>query len=377
MLNNEIQSIAATHAEWLKSGGVSGQRADFSGLDLSMADLSGIDFSDGLFVGTRLERANLSGCVLARANFRGAHIGYSNMTGANLQGADLSGVHAPGVKFEKASLRSALLGNARFENSQFAGADLGKAQGSLVRFDRCNFAHAIFDGASFEDVIFSRANLTNASVVGTSLWWGSLAGATVCGVDFTTAAKLENVDSAADLISGKLGAGEVELSDELVQRLIQMNRKGFDLAEIASKLGVSRGVVQLKLDQFKAESTVNSQAATKRRLANTFKIVGRLAFTVAGSSLLIVLLSGVSDIFRLIVGQENQGFGGYWYLVWLTAALLSSAVGIYSFIKREALTQAAFGYIARRNKIAAAAKKSNGDSPRKKNKSAVDTGENN
>lgn len=376
MLNNEIQSIAATHAEWLKSGGVSGQRADFSGLDLSMADLSGIDFSDGLFVGTRLERANLSKCVLARANFRGAYIGYSNMTGANLQSADLSGVHAPGVRFESASLRNTSLGNASFENSQFTGADLGNAQGCLIRFDRCNFAHAVFDGASFEDVLFTKANLTNASVVGMRLWWGSLAGATVCGVDFATAAKLENIDSAGDLLSRKFGVGDLELSEQQMQRLNRLHRKRFDVGDIADKLGISRGVVQLKLEQLKAESTANTPAATKRRLANTFKIVGRLAFSVAGLSLFIVLMSGVADVFRLLVDRENQGFGGYWYLVWLTAALLSSAVGIYSFIKREALTQAAFGYLARREKIATAAKRNNRESAQKKRLS-VDTGENN
>lgn len=371
MLNNEIQSIAALHAEWLKTGGVSGRRADFSGLDLSMADLSGIDFSDGLFVGTRLERANLSGCDLAHANFRGAQIGYSNMTGANLQGADLRDVYAPGVKFENALLQSALLGNARFENSQFASADLGKAQGSLVRFDRCNFSHASFDGASFEDVNLSKANLTNASVIGASFCWGSLAGATVCGVDFTTVAKLENVDSVTDLMSGKFGVADAELSEELLQRLIQMNRKGLQLAEIATKLGVSRGVVQLSLEQIKAESTITRQATTKRRLANTFNTLGRFAFFVAGFSLLAFILSGALDIFNLVVGQESLGYGGYWYMVWLTAALLSSVVGIYSFIKREALTQAAFGYLARRKKIAAEAKKSSRGASRKNKKSVI------
>lgn len=359
MLNSEIQSLAVAHAEWLKSGGVSGFRADFSGLDLSMTNLSGVNFSDALFIEANLERANLIGCVLSRANFRGARLGYSNMTGANLDGADLSGVDSPGVRFENASLKNTVLSNARFENSQFANANLNGAQGCLIRFDHCNFAYAVLDRASFEDVLFTKANLTNASVIGMSLWWGSLDGATVCNVDFTAAAKLDNIDSAGIVLSRKFGLGELELTEQQMQRLKRLHRKKFDVGDIADRLGISRSVVQLKLGELKDELNANTPIQIKNRLANAFKYLGSLAFTVAGLSLSIIFISGIADIFRLLVDRTNSGFGGYWYLIWLIAALVSCSVGVYSLIKRESLTQAALVYLARRERGEKAAKWSN------------------
>ncbi len=366
MLNSEIHSIAVAHAEWLKSGGVSGFRADFSGLDLSMADLSGVNFSDALFVEVNLERAILSGCVLSRANFRGAHLGYSNMTGANLDGADLSGVDAPGVRFENASLQNTLLSNARFENSQFAGANFSSAQGCLIRFDYCNFAYAIFDKASFEDVLFTKANLTNASVIGMSLWWGSFEEATVCGIDFATTAKLDNIESSGNVLSRKFGLGDVELTEQQMQRLRRLHRKKFDVGDIADRLGISRSAVQVIIEKLKVESNTNTPIQTKHRLANAFKLLGGLAFTFAGLSLSIVLISGVTDVFRLLVDRRNQGFEGYWYLIWLMATIVSCSIGIYSFIKRESLTQVALAYLARRERSETAVKQNGIESSKKR-----------
>ncbi len=366
MLNSEIRSIGVAHAEWLKSGGISGFRADFSGLDLSMADFSGINFSDALFVKTKLERANLSSCLLTRAIFRGAHLGYSNMNRVNLDGADLSGVDATGVRFENASLQNALLSNARFDNSQFARANFSGAQGCLIRFDHCNFAYAVFDRVNFEDVLFTKANLTNASVIGMSLWWGSFEGATVCGVDFATTAKLDSIDSAGNVLSQKFGLGDAELTEQQMQRLRRLHLKKFEVGDIADRLGISRSAVQVNIERLKVELNTNTPIETKYRLANAFKLLGGLSFAVAGLSLSIVLISGVADIFRLLVDRRNQGFEGYWYLIWLMVTIVSCSVGIYSFSKRESLTQSALAYLDRRERGDATIKQNGIESSKKR-----------
>jgi hypothetical protein len=255
-----------------------------------------------------------------------------------------------------------VLSNARFENSQFANANFNGAQGCLIRFDHCNFAYAVLDRASFEDVLFTKANLTNASVIGMSLWWGSLDGATVCGVDFAAVAKLDNIDSAGIVLSRKFGLGDLELTEQQMQRLKRLHRKKFDVGDIADRLGISRSAVQVKLKELKVESNANTPIQTKHRLANAFKLLGGLAFIVAGLSVSIVLISGVTDVFRLLVDRRNQGFESYWYLIWLIATLVSCSVGIYAFIKRESLTQAAFRHLARRERSEAAVKQNSSES---------------
>jgi len=346
MLSHEIQAVASHHAEWIRSCGVTGQRANLSGLDLNMSDLSGLDFSDGLFVGTRLERANLSGCILARANFHGALLGYSILIRADLQDANLTSAHAPGVRLDGASLRRALLEKADFESSQLVGADLTNSHGRLVQFNRCNLAGAKLDGAAFEDVQFIGANLTNASMCGTTLWGVSLLGATARGVDFAAAAKVEYVDSGGDLLRRQVAPGDVVLTGLQSRRLNHLHRKRWGVNEIAGKIAISRSVVRANIERIEAETLANRPATAKHRLANIFKVVGTVAFATAGCSLLIVLTSGAVDLFLLAADRANTGFGGYWYSLWIISCFLSVTVGIYSFVRRDSLTQAAFEYLS-------------------------------
>jgi len=77
------------HAEWVKSAGQMGERADFTGLDLSGRDLANATLAAAVLEAATLVGANLSGALLAAANLRGANLLRADLSGADLRGADL------------------------------------------------------------------------------------------------------------------------------------------------------------------------------------------------------------------------------------------------------------------------------------------------
>ncbi len=99
-----LLDILRAHHDWLRGDG--GERADFTGrnmsglklprLDLSMANLQGCDFSgtdlsESKLQGANLAGANLAGAILKDADLSGADLSDANMKGANLAGANLDG----------------------------------------------------------------------------------------------------------------------------------------------------------------------------------------------------------------------------------------------------------------------------------------------
>lgn len=75
--SREIDEILDLHEHWVSSGFRQGQRADFSG-----ADLSNVDFSNRNMSGARFKNARLEGAKLVDTIFHGA-----NLNGANLAGS--------------------------------------------------------------------------------------------------------------------------------------------------------------------------------------------------------------------------------------------------------------------------------------------------
>lgn len=82
------------HKEWLESGGESGRRADFTGMNFARADFTGV---------------NLQGAILDRANLQGADLSMANLRGASLVQADLSEANLLGTEFHSANLMGATL----------------------------------------------------------------------------------------------------------------------------------------------------------------------------------------------------------------------------------------------------------------------------
>ncbi|HXM97147.1 MAG TPA: pentapeptide repeat-containing protein [Candidatus Dormibacteraeota bacterium] len=100
LLSNEQQEISLLdlaetldqHKEWLESGGESGRRADFSGMNFAQADFTGVSLQ-----GAILDRANLQGADLSMANFRGASLVQANLSEANLLGTEFHSANLMGA----------------------------------------------------------------------------------------------------------------------------------------------------------------------------------------------------------------------------------------------------------------------------------------
>ncbi|MDY0873130.1 pentapeptide repeat-containing protein [Dongia rigui] len=107
-----LLDILRAHHDWLRGDG--GERADFTGrnmsglklprLDLSMANLSGCDFSGTDLSESKLQGANLAGSNLAGANLKDADLSGADLSDANLKGSNLSGANLDGADLWRANL---------------------------------------------------------------------------------------------------------------------------------------------------------------------------------------------------------------------------------------------------------------------------------
>jgi hypothetical protein len=108
----QLLDILRSHHDWLRGDG--GERADFTGrnmsglklprLDLSMANLSGCDFSGTDLSESKLQGANLAGSNLAGANLKDADLSGADLSDANLKGSNLSGANLDGADLWRANL---------------------------------------------------------------------------------------------------------------------------------------------------------------------------------------------------------------------------------------------------------------------------------
>ena len=126
----EIQEILRKHQLWL-DGEEGGERADFSGADLSYAYLTGADLSYAYLTGAYLTGADLSGADLSYAYLTGADLSYAYLTGAYLTGADLSYAY-----LSRAYLSRAYLHNANLSNTKGIPGIVCPEKGSFIGFKK-------------------------------------------------------------------------------------------------------------------------------------------------------------------------------------------------------------------------------------------------
>jgi uncharacterized protein YjbI with pentapeptide repeats len=108
----QLLDILRAHHDWLRGDG--GERADFTGrnmsglklprLDLTMANLSGCDFSGTDLSESKLQGANLAGTNLAGANLKDADLSGADLSDANMKGANLAGANLDGADLWRANL---------------------------------------------------------------------------------------------------------------------------------------------------------------------------------------------------------------------------------------------------------------------------------
>ncbi len=189
---DEIKAILDAHARSIRSKGLDGQSADFTGLDLSRADLRGANLRgaklNGLlaegadFTRADLRGTDLTGAGLAGANFRGA-----DLTRVILRDADLTAANLRSVEMSRADLRNAQLRRALLRDANLPEADLSDAHGLLAsQLGGANLSGAKmpatlgnFDGlANVADASKSTQNLFTSMLLVCAYAWLTIAGTT-------------------------------------------------------------------------------------------------------------------------------------------------------------------------------------------------------
>ena len=121
--SDELQHVLHEHAQWIKSEGKSGKRANLSWSDLCGANLSGIVLRGAVLRGAVLRGIVLGGADLRESDLSGADLRGANLTGADLRGADLSWSDLRGADLSESDLRGADLSESVLSGSVLSGAE--------------------------------------------------------------------------------------------------------------------------------------------------------------------------------------------------------------------------------------------------------------
>ena len=140
----DLAPVLAAHAEWVKSEGKKGQRAN-----LSEADLFG---------------ANLNMAILGGANLRESSLRVANLRGANLHGVNLFGADLSMGMLEAANLREANLSGANLFGADLNRVDLQMAILELADLGGANLSGTDLRGANLRGVKLLRAVLSGANL---------------------------------------------------------------------------------------------------------------------------------------------------------------------------------------------------------------------
>jgi uncharacterized protein YjbI with pentapeptide repeats len=145
----QIGDVVKAHERWVETSGAEGERADFTGIDLSGMDFSGRNLSAALFVCSRLRSVQFSRAILDLADFTEADLTAAKMMNADLKGANFTHAILRRVNFNGADLRvqTAKLPNGtvyespvRFIESKFGDTDLSAVQVDRLVAEKLNLA---------------------------------------------------------------------------------------------------------------------------------------------------------------------------------------------------------------------------------------------
>jgi len=249
----ELDKIVADHSLWLDSRGDEGQRADFSGADLSRADLRGANLYGVDFSRANLTGANLSAAFLSRAKFSAANLTGGNLVGAflstaRLGDADLSGANLSGANLSGANLSGADLSGANLSDANLIGAFLSPSELGPSKLIRADISGADLTDADLVGADFSRADLSRANLIGANLSDAHLSRARLIGAHASDAhlsrAKLGRADLRdADLRDTDLSGADLRNADLAQARLLGAGLRGADLSG-ARVGGVSASAVK-------------------------------------------------------------------------------------------------------------------------------------
>lgn len=144
----QIGDVVKSHERWVETSGAEGERADFTGIDLSGMDFTGRNLSAALFVCARLRSVQFNRTILDLADFTEA-----DLTAAKLMHADLKGAN-----FTQAILRRAKMNGADLR-VQTAKLPNGTIYELPVRFIESKFGDTDMSGVQVDRLVAEKVNL--------------------------------------------------------------------------------------------------------------------------------------------------------------------------------------------------------------------------
>ena len=140
-MDGRMKETIRGHMRWLSANGAEGERADFSGMDLTGIDLRCADLSVAIFKGCDLSNVNMSGGFFTMADFSGA-----KMTGIRMNDADLRGASFRKANVQKGNFANANLGYLNVETER-GGRRITRIPTAMHEADMTG---SIFIGADLE-----------------------------------------------------------------------------------------------------------------------------------------------------------------------------------------------------------------------------------
>lgn len=143
MNTQEVLKVMDAHAEWVQSGGESGEKAIFSE-DTTLEDvtLRGLDLTMVLFRGVTLMGCRFESCVLDSANFAFSRMQFSSFSSCSMQKASISYSNLATVFFENCNMSNATLKRSHMQGSSFIRCNLFGTRFDESRISECDFSQS-------------------------------------------------------------------------------------------------------------------------------------------------------------------------------------------------------------------------------------------
>ena len=167
----DIKKMIRGHKLWLESRGKKGEKAVFTGMELSDVDFSNTD----------LREAEFHNCFMIRVDF----------SEANMEKCIIKHCFMPNCKFIGTVLRSSQITMTALNNSVFDKVDMSFSNIGLSEFDAVTFryVHMISvkaHGATFNSAVFDKVDMITAVMFGVNMT-NAKVNAKISGARFTGA----------------------------------------------------------------------------------------------------------------------------------------------------------------------------------------------
>jgi len=160
-LEEELITAHEKHSLWLKSGGEEGERASFSGRDLSRIRIWEFDFRYADFSNVDFKFSSINECNFMGADFRGTKFHGAIITNTDFRCADISWAKFPGVSFSFVKFKGVLAGCSEFIYANLRETDLRRTDLRGAKLVSVTFADNEYIG--LDDATVDNSNMREMS----------------------------------------------------------------------------------------------------------------------------------------------------------------------------------------------------------------------